>query len=153
MKKSIIIAMVTTLLWNCKEKKSESKDQIEVMQTQIEAPKLEKGCYRYDKNNNIILFQVEKTTDPVSGNLMYQLDGKDKNTGTFEGTVTEERLIGTYTFRSEGKESTREVAFQIKEGKLIEGYGPLNEEGTAFKSYDSIQFSSTMPLTKTKCDF
>ncbi len=153
MKKSILIAMVTTLLWNCKEKKSGSQNQIEVMQTQIEAPKLEKGCYRYDKNNNIILFQVEKTTDPVSGNLMYQLDGKDKNTGTFEGTVTEERLIGTYTFMSEGKESSREVAFQIKEGKLLEGYGPLNEEGTAFKSYDSIQFSSTMPLTKTKCDF
>ena len=154
MKKWILIAMVTILLpWNCKEKKSESQNKMEVVETQTEAPPLKKGCYRYDKNNNMILFKVENTTDPVTGNLMYQLDEKDKNTGTFEGTLKEERLIGIYTFMSEGKESTREAAFQIREGKLIEGYGPMNEEGTAFKSHDSIQFSFTMPLTKTECDF
>ncbi len=146
MKKIAFIAMVTLLAWNCKEKK------MEVSETKDSAPKLEKGFYGYDENNNAVLFDIEKTTGTVSGNLMYQLDGKDKNNGTFEGTLKGERLIGTYTFMSEGKESSREVAFHVKEGQLIEGYGALNEDGTTFKSYDSISFSSNMPLTKRECD-
>lgn len=154
MKKIALIAMVTVLVWNCKEKekKSESENEMEVTKTRDDAPKLAKGCYKYDQNNSIVLLEIDKTTNPVSGNLMYQLDGKDKNTGTFEGTLKADILIGTYTFMSEGMESSREVAFQVKEGHIIEGYGALNEAGTAFKSYDSITFSSTMPLTKRECD-
>lgn len=153
MKKLALIAIVTVFLWNCKEdKKSDSQNEMEITETQEEVPILEEGCYGYDKNNNTVMFEIEETTGPVSGNLMYQLDGKDKNTGRFEGTVKEDKLIGTYTFMSEGKESSREVAFQIKEKRFIEGYGELNEEGTTFKSYSSINYSSTMPLSKKECD-
>jgi hypothetical protein len=45
----------------------------------------------------------------------------------------------------------REVAFIIKDGKLIEGYGELNEEGTTFKDPSQLHFTSTMPLQKTNC--
>ena len=136
MKKLVLIAIVTILVWNCKEKekKSESRNEMEVTEIREDVPRLEKGCYGYDKNSNVVLFEIEKTTGPVSGNLTYQLDGKDKNTGKFEGTFKDSRLLGTYTFMSEGKESSREVAFKVKEGQLIEGYGELNEDGTSFKT-------------------
>ena len=153
MKKLALIVIVTVLAWNCKEeKKSDSHNEMEITETKGDVPILEEGCYGYDKNNNTVLFEIEETTGPVSGNLMYHLEGKDKNTGRFEGTVKEDKLIGTYTFTSEGKESSREVAFLIKEKQLIEGYGELNEEGTAFKSYGSINYSSVMPLAKKECD-
>ncbi len=154
MKKLVLIAIVTVFTWNCreKEKEADSQNETEITETREDVPMLEKGCYKYDENNSIILFEIENTNGPVSGNLSYQLDGKDKNTGEFEGTIKEDKLIGSYTFMSEGKQSTREVAFQIKEEQLIEGYGEMNEEGTAFKNHDSINYSSTMPLAKIECE-
>lgn len=153
MKKLVFIAIVAVLVWNCKEKEKKSGSQnMEVTETEEDVPKLEEGCYGYDENNSTVLFEIENTTGPVSGKLMYRLDGKDKNTGTFEGALKEDRLIGTYTFMSEGTESSREVAFQVKEGQLVEGYGELNEDGTSFKDHGSIKFSSKMPLTRMECD-
>lgn len=76
----------------------------------------------------------------------------NNNTGTFIGALKEDRLIGAYTFMLEGMESSREVAFQVKDGQLIEGYGEMNKDGTSFKNYGSINFSSTMPLTRGECD-
>ena len=88
----------------------------------------------------------------MKGNLSYALDGKDANNGNFTGTLNGNKLIGNYTFHSEGRKSTREVAFMVKGKQLIEGYGPLNETGTKFKDKEAIQYTSEMPLKKTACD-
>ena len=77
---------------------------------------------------------------------------KDANQGKFVGTLNGDKLIGTYTFNSEGTESSREMAFLIKDNQLIEGYGELNEDGTKFKDMNTIKYTSTMPLTKMECD-
>ena len=77
---------------------------------------------------------------------------KDKNSGNFTGELQEGILIANYTFKSEGKESIRQVAFKVNGDKLIEGYGELNNDGTAFKDLNNISFTSKMPLTKTDCN-
>ena len=84
---------------------------------------------------------------------MYQLKEKDQNKGTFKGILNGDILMVTYTFQSEGTESTREIAFKIIDNLLIEGYGEQITEGTSsrFKDAKSINFSSTMPLTKKDC--
>lgn len=53
---------------------------------------------------------------------------------------------------SEGTESKREVAFRVKDNQLIEGYGPMNENGDAFTDKSSIAYSANMPLKKTDCN-
>lgn len=112
---------------------------------------LEVGCYIYNANNNNINLEITSLENGVAGNLTYSLDGKDKNKGTFAGNVDGDKLIGTYTFNSEGKESKREVAFLVKDNELIEGYGDLKDNGTTFADKSSINYSSTMPLTKQDC--
>jgi len=113
---------------------------------------LEMGCYSYHGNGNAIDLEITGLNNGVSGKLMYALDGKDRNSGTFSGRLNGDKLLGTYTFISEGIESMREVAFLIKDNQLIEGYGELNENGTTFVDRSNLSYTSTMPLTKTDCD-
>lgn len=156
MKKIILVLSLSLLVFNCKTKEKEQTEDSapEITEEKIEAPSpaLELGCYAYDANGNKISFEVTDVSDMVLGNLNYALKEKDANTGTFAGKLQDSVLIGKYTFASEGSESTREVAFLVKEDQLIEGYGELDETGTAFKDKDNLSFSSSMPLSKTDCD-
>ena len=116
-------------------------------------PTLEVGCYTYDANGNKVVLEITEINNAVLGNLSYALSEKDANAGTFAGELLDSVLIGKYTFMSEGTQgNTREVAFLFKDGQLIEGYGELDETGTAFKDKNALSFSSSMPLSKTECE-
>ncbi|WP_149302781.1 hypothetical protein [Pareuzebyella sediminis] len=156
MKIVTLLVIVVLLGSSCKEK-AEKSDVTSSQSQKTEKfedsdAMLQLGCYRYEEDGNTIQLDITKVGEKVKGKLVYQLSEKDRNTGIFEGTLADNKLVGTYTFDSEGVESTREVAFMVKGGALVEGYGELNNEGTAFKDYNAIRFSSTMPLRKTKCE-
>lgn len=113
---------------------------------------IEVGCYTYTENNDTIYFQVLSSESPISGNLTYALNEKDLNTGKFEGNLKGDTLVGFYNFQSEGRESRREIAFLLRDNKLIEGYGELDENGTKFKDINTIKFSETIHLLKAPCE-
>ncbi|MFD2099979.1 hypothetical protein [Flagellimonas iocasae] len=157
MKKLTLILFLSFLVFSCKTKEEkQTEDSSPETATEIAeetpAPPLEIGCYAYDANGHKISFEITDVSEMVLGNLDYALKEKDANTGTFAGKLQDSVLIGSYTFASEGMESTREVAFLVKDGQLIEGYGELDETGTAFKNKNDLSFSSSMPLSKTDCD-
>ncbi len=155
MKKLLILPILAISLTACKNKTEKEPTATEVQEAETMEPitsLLERGCYSYDANDNVINLEITGVEKGVTGTLNYELDGKDSNSGTFVGTVHEDKLFGTYTFMSEGVESTREIAFLIKDRQLVEGYGPLNETGTAFADRNNINYASTMPLAKTDCD-
>jgi hypothetical protein len=137
----------------CKEKKVDAKMTDDSGTSIIEKKPaiLQEGCYSFDADGNMVSFEITDAGDAVLGNLSYAYSGKDNNTGTFKGQLEKDKLIGNYTFLSEGRESIRQVAFQVKGNQLIEGYGELNEDGTTFKNTNTINYSSNMPLTKTDC--
>ena len=110
-----------------------------------------KECYEYDQDGNDISMQIETTGKDVIGAMTYSLSEKDKNAGILKGQWKNDILLLDYTFLSEGTESTRQVAFQLKDGQLIEGYGEMNEDGTKFIDVSQIKFTSTMPLSKIDC--
>ncbi|MCB0667954.1 MAG: hypothetical protein KDC80_19140 [Saprospiraceae bacterium] len=112
---------------------------------------LTKGCYEYRDDENSIEFEITDTGSEVRGNLTYAFSGKDANKGAFTGKLIVDTLIGTYTFYSEGVESSREVAFMHVQDRLIEGYGPMSQAGTKFRNRKAISFSTKMPLAKTDC--
>ena len=153
MKKILILFLVSTLAVSCKNKDSKEDTTKESKETIVETPTtlIQIGCYEYNKDGNQILFEITEVNNTVEGTINYVLAEKDANTGTFSGTLTDDKLIGIYTFSSEGTESSREVAFLIKDGQLIEGFGELNETGNAFKNKNNISYTSTMPLIKTDC--
>lgn len=156
MKKIVYIVFTTLLVFGCKTKteKENNNGQPETT-TDVEeksAPSLEVGCYVYDANGNRIVFEITDVSTTVLGNLSYALKEKDGNKGTFAGVMNDSVLLGKYTFISEGKESTREVAFLVEDAQLVEGFGELDSTGTAFKDVTVLSFSSSMPLSKTECD-
>lgn len=155
MKKLLFTCLALSVLASCKtkEKQEENETQPEVpVAVEEKAPALALGCYTYDDNGNHIVLEITEMNGTVLGNLDYALKEKDANQGTFSGVLKDSVLIGSYTFMSEGTESTREVAFLVKEGRLIEGFGALDETGTAFQDPTSLSFSSSMPLSKTDCE-
>jgi hypothetical protein len=156
MKKITYIFLTTLLIVSCKTKTEkeniDSQADTPTMDRVKQAPSLEEGCYAYNANGNQIVFEITDVSVTVLGNLSYALKEKDSNKGTFAGTLNDSILLGKYTFMSEGKQSTREVAFLVENGQLIEGFGELDSTGTAFKNINVLSFSSSMPLSKTECD-
>jgi len=155
MKKLIILSFFTLTILSCKDNNENKKSTDEKTQSIIEkelTPSLETGCYIYNDGKSIINFEITETGNQISGKLTYELYEKDSNKGTFTGNTSNDKLFGIYTFESEGIESSREVAFMIKDDLLIEGYGELNESGNAFKDKKTIKYVSKMPLKKTDCN-
>jgi hypothetical protein len=81
------------------------------------------GCYAFHEGGSSIKLQLKIDGDVVSGDLVYSLEEKDKNTGTIQGTVKGNTLVAYYTFTSEGMTSVREVIFQWVDNSLVEGIG------------------------------
>lgn len=155
MKKLIILSLLAISFSSCKNntaKEQNTSREKEVVTTEKQSSLLEVGCYSYNRNDNTIDLEITGLKNGVIGKLIYAYDGKDSNSGTFNGKLNGDKLFGIYTFMSEGVESKRELAFLIKGNQLIEGYGELNENGTAFVDKNNINYTSTMPLTKTDCD-
>lgn len=153
MKKLLVTAFIALSMLNCKNKEQTTETTNTVPQEVIaeKTTDLNLGCYVFDDGKNIVSLEINENGEEIKGNLTYALSEKDKNSGKFTGKFKEGILIADYTFQSEGKESIRQVAFKAEGDKLIEGYGEINNEDTAFKDISNIEFTSTMPLTKTEC--
>lgn len=153
MKKITLVFITVLTLLNCKNKEEKIEDSTPevVIAKEKTTALLDLGCYIFNDDKNNISFEIIENTNEIKGILTYVLTEKDKNYGSFTGKLNNGILIGKYTFQSEGEESVREVAFKVEDDKLIEGYGDLNETGTAFKDIRYLKFTSKMPLTKTAC--
>ena len=112
---------------------------------------LEIGCYGFTDGKSTVMLDVRDNKEQVKGNLSYALAEKDKNEGTFTGSVNDNIFMATYSFQSEGKTSTRMLAFKIEGNKLIEGHGEMSADGVNFINVNSLSYSSNMPLEKGKC--
>ena len=156
MKKLALLTFALITIVACKNNtKTDNQTLIEEEKEIIETtlkPTLETGCYEYKGDGNNIQMEITEVGDNVKANLNIAYAEKDVNQGKFVSTLNGDKLIGTYTFNSEGTESSREMAFLVKDDQLIEGYGDLNEDGTKFKDVNTVKYTSTMPLTKVDCD-
>jgi len=155
MKKLIVLFALILAFVSCKNKSEETHkttEPVETIESHGSEGLLEIGCYAYNGNNSSIIFEVtDNDNNFIKGHLEYHLAEKDANTGTFEGVLLDDILLGDYTFQSEGLTSKREVIFKMVNQQLIEGYGDMDEEGICFVNTDHVTFSSTMPLAKTDC--
>lgn len=158
--KLAIVSMVSfAVFFSCKnkEEKHDKNDMEEPMSEQTNreeiasTSQLEMGCYMYKREDNMVNFEITKNENPVEGNLTYALAKKDKNTGTFRGEINEGKLVGIYTFMSEGVQSKRQVAYLLKDKRLIEADGELNDDGNMFKDLKTVSYTSEMSLNKTDC--
>lgn len=159
--KNLIVALLISLSFiGCKDKEktentmNETNMDDSAMETQENTvDNLELGCYIYKVKDDIVKMEVTKIEgDAVSAKLFYAYAEKDKNEGTFFGNLHGDKLMGTYKFMSEGKESTRDVAFKVEKGQIVEGFGDLEETGTKFRDTTNISYNSTTPWKKADCN-
>ncbi|WP_395066383.1 hypothetical protein [Flavobacterium sp.] len=150
MKKKILVMVVfCSLFFSCK--KAETKvDNTPSTQVQEVATK---ECYEYVQGKDTIQANLLVQSQTVSGDLIYKIFEKDKNSGTITGKIVGDTLIADYAFMSEGKKSIREVAFLRKNKSLIEGYGESEEkEGKMiFKDKKKLNFTANMVLNEIPC--
>lgn len=156
MKKLALLTLALVTIVACKnntktENESVTKEE-NAAEEVAENPILETSCYEYNSDGNTIKMEITDINERITGNLSIAYAEKDSNQGKFVGNLNGDKLIGTYTFNAEGKESSRELAFLVKDNQIIEGYGELVENGTKFKDTSSIKYSSSMPLKKVDCD-
>jgi hypothetical protein len=135
---------------------SQPKEKTEAQAEQpTNAPKAAPiACYQYATAADTITLKLVNMGGTVGGALFYKLKEKDRNAGTLNGTLRGDILVADYTFKSEGTESTRQVAFKKTGNAFIEGYGEtVNVNGVEkFKNVDSIVYSASMKLEEIPCN-
>ena len=83
---------------------------------------LKRYCFITADDTAILSLRV--TGDRVLGEATFEYMGKDRNDGMIlNGEFHGDTLYADYRFFSEGTQSMREIAFLIRNGQAIEGYG------------------------------
>ena len=146
MKSKILLSIaLLTLIVSCKKETAATPTAV------IEKPNpSQDACYEYAQKGDKIELQLHyiANSDSVNGTLNIAYAEKDRNSGIIHGKVTDSILIANYVFQSEGLKSIRQVAFKFQNGKLVEGFGEMNADGTSFLDANHLTFSSAMPLAR-----
>lgn len=110
-------------------------------------------CYFNTTGKDTVKLKVEVFPNVVTGRLSYIFYQKDSNKGEFDGQLHGDTLLADYKFMSEGKLSSRQVIFLIKDSIATEGYGNMEEkEGKmVFKNIKDVSFGKGLVLKKTAC--
>lgn len=160
MKKLMIVLLMSVTIFGCKDKenKNDTVKDPNIDQANMEIKNdndaiLQLGCYEYITDGDNVKMEITRIDgNDVTANLLYAYAEKDKNDGTFSGKINDDKLIGTYTFMSEGKQSIRDVAFKVEKDQIVEGFGDLDEAGTKFIDKDKLNYNATTPWKKVDCN-
>ena len=116
-------------------------------------PIAEQTCYAYIKGKDTAELTLITTGIVSTGELAYKWFEKDKNMGTIEGEMRGDTLVATYTFNSEGQQSTRQVAFLRRGNQFLEGFGEVEEKDgkIQFKDLSKLDFNKGITFEKVVC--
>ena len=111
------------------------------------------SCYSSTTGKDTVTLKVEVFPNVVTGKLSYKFYEKDSNKGLFDGQLHGDTLLADYKFMSEGKLSTRQVIFLIKNNMATEGYGNMEEKNgkMVFKDIKGVSFGKGLILKKVEC--
>ncbi|HEX7905960.1 MAG TPA: hypothetical protein VF487_18940 [Chitinophagaceae bacterium] len=111
------------------------------------------GCYLLINGKDTASLELGFDKGNVSGSLSYNIYGKDRNDGTFEGEINGDLLKVWYLFRSEGIMSVRQEIWKIVPGKLIPATGEVTVKGdtSLFTNTNKLIFDNNRAFVKVKC--
>lgn len=155
--KTYFLYVLVLMFWACSQKDTSKKDGLPGMTDAPSDTAQSSGesCYAFiNEKDTVQLHIVQKHDGKVKGTLTYRLFEKDANSGEIEGKMLGDTLIALYNFTSEGRLSKREVAFLFKDNLVLEGYGPLKEEGDMlrFESLESLEYGNGIELLQVRCE-
>ena len=151
----LFLAAITIASCNNEPKKSTktvtARDTLKTVENKIMIPA--SSCYSSTTDKDTFLLKVEVFPNVVTGKLSYNFYEKDTNKGEFDGQLYGDTLLADYKFMSEGKLSTRQVIFLIKNNLATEGYGNMEEKNgkMVFKDLKGVSFGKGLTLKKVEC--
>lgn len=158
MKLKLILIIFIAALTSCnngKDKETAVEDStpvitIDTTQNAIEIPG--KLCFHRLLQKGTITIELFIKDTVVTGNLVYKLNEKDSNKGSFKGSIHNDIILADYTFASEGKTSVRQVIFKLKDSVLTEGFGEtlLKDDKFIFKDTSKIQYTQIFEQVNCK---
>ena len=151
MKKILYCFGAIVLLTACTKKTQKIESNDPVTSTVTNSTQTDfSGLYNYQQNGDTITLQVTVDGTKANGNLMYALNEKDRNSGSFVGEIKDGVLLANYTFSSEGILSERQIAFKLTDTSAIEGYGEVEEINgkMVFKDPTNLEYDKGLVLTK-----
>lgn len=148
MKKILFFFGAIALLSACNQK-TENKDTDTSTVTNTNQTDFS-GLYSYQQNGDTITLQLTVDGTRANGNLLYALNEKDRNSGSFVGEIKDGILLANYTFSSEGVLSERQIAFKLNDNSVVEGYGDVQEinRKMVFKDPANLEYGTGLVLTK-----
>lgn len=155
MKTQILTAAFIAMAMASCNKKEENKKPIETAAPEATALVNGKTCYIYAKGRDTITMSLAMNANNANGELVYALDEKDRNEGTFSGTFIGDTLYAEYHFNSEGLSSVREAIFLRNGDILTEGHGEMEDKNNkmTFRNPKAVKFdNNSIILTKTDCE-
>ncbi|MFA6150422.1 MAG: hypothetical protein WC716_03810 [Chitinophagaceae bacterium] len=156
MKKLLLISGIAVMFLSaCDSNVTSSVSETKAMDTAIHSTSTISGkhCYAFVSDKDSIFMDVEINDKSATGKLIYKLSEKDKNEGTFEGTMNADTLFATYHFSSEGMMSDREIIFILNDNKAVEAYGEqMDVNGKMkFKNSHELSLEYSFTLSKENC--
>lgn len=111
------------------------------------------GCYQMTLNRDTATMKLNVADTVVTGQLVYDWDEKDGNTGTVKGVLRDSLIYADYTFESEGMTSVREVIFKISGTLLQQAVGDLTEQNNKviYKDPTKLDFNTMPAFMKVPC--
>ena len=154
MKNSILPLFIISILFTaCQTENKTDEEEAQLIADSNPVNVSETHCYSYIKNNDTAKLNFISTNGIVTGELMYNLYEKDKNTGLIEGEMKGDTLIAEYNFNAEGRESIRQVVFLKKGNDLVEGFGDVEVRRgkMMFKNTATLNFGDAIVFKKVDC--
>jgi len=153
MKYNYYFMVSVLILFSCKGRQTKTAPIKDSIYNTVERPSKTMSCFEYNKNKDTILLQIANKEDSILGQLNYSIYQKDKNIGTVRGVMVGTTMYLDYTFNAEGTQSVRQVAFKLKGGYLVEGYGDMMMKNgySYFKDTATLHFNDSLQLNEIEC--
>ncbi|MEJ7586401.1 MAG: hypothetical protein WKI04_02445 [Ferruginibacter sp.] len=150
---NVLLAALIFISCNEAQKQSDLTSEMDTAEGEMKIMIPSSACYSTTTGRDTFLLKVEVFPNVVTGKISYRFHEKDSNEGEFEGKLSGDTLLAAYNFKSEGKLSTRQVIFLIKDDTAIEGHGDMEEKDgkLIFKDIAGIRFEKGLVLKKSPC--
>lgn len=154
MKATYAVFIAVLFFSSCNGPKEDSPIDVALSPNAEHLEEINTECFQYVDEKDTIQLMTLTVGTKVTGTLDYAFFEKDKNSGSIEGEIRENRMVAEYTFMSEGDSSKRQVVFQKTEEGWKEGYGNMNTtDGIPVQvDIDSLDFGHRFMLAPIPCD-
>ena len=153
MKIYLLLMLASIFFFACSETVKEKKETTPDTAVTVVTPASFDGCYEMIISGDTASLNIKQNNETLSGSLIYNRKGKDRNNGNVVLTKNNDRVEGYYTFQSEGQNSVRQIILKIIGSSFAEGYGDIEmkNDTAVFKYPHALNFEEKHAFKKVNC--